>query len=138
MMLSIQNRGADIVSTNFWTLGIPFVAVSLNAGAYRVLLPCGLEHIIDEIRSATSVVIRRGPLQRQDTMEILFDDGSDAPFAIYTGVAAFVNGVPADSEVGRARILTIWTGDDERQPTRRLDLPCHYLGRVASLPSVVQ
>lgn len=134
MALTITNRGAEIVTTNFWRLGIPHVMVSPLAGIYRVLLPRGFEHVVDEVRGAREVQIRRGLLADRDAIELLFEDGTNAPYAIHTTIEAFIL-VPAPSEIGRERAVSIWVVGPSDQPQRACQLPCRYLGRVATLPS---
>lgn len=59
--------------------------MSWNAGAARLLIPELNEHMIDEVETAQYVVISKGLWKEQNNnnaLEILFEDGSDAPFSI--------------------------------------------------------
>jgi hypothetical protein len=58
--------------------------VSWNASSARVLVPDSLLATIDDMRTAKRfVVVSRGPMQGRDVYELLFDDGSDSPFALH-------------------------------------------------------
>jgi hypothetical protein len=126
--LVVENRGPLIESTNFWDLGIPHVLITLNAGAYRVLLPQGLEKVVSEVRDARVALVMRGRIGNSDVMQVAFDDGSEAPFVLQTDIAAFVGGIPDLGEVGLDRTMTIWIRGSDGRPVLSTELPCRYLG----------
>lgn len=84
----IENDGPKVTFSTFWeheaarVHGLFFL--SLNAGALRLLVPDKQTGEIAEMTTAKrGVVVTRGRLQGRDAIEIMFDDGSDSPFAIH-------------------------------------------------------
>jgi hypothetical protein len=88
-LLTIRNDGPKIVECNFWTLPIAETGnffVSVNAAAFRILLPASLEVYVSEMATAREVAISRGPwpdANRDDAFEFMFDDGSKSPFVLH-------------------------------------------------------
>lgn len=85
-MISVGNEGADITSTNYFeskhaSLGLFYV--SWNASTARILVPDSHRSEIPEMRTGRVCVISRGKLKGVDVLEFMFDDGSDAPYALY-------------------------------------------------------
>ncbi|MEQ9883241.1 hypothetical protein ABRP83_13805 [Pectobacterium brasiliense] len=86
-MISIANNGQSIEHTTYFdsqpaTAG--FLYASWNAGALRILLPDSALDMLIEMKMGTQVGVTRGTLQgRKDALEIMFDDNSDAPYAIH-------------------------------------------------------
>jgi len=75
----------------------------------------------------------RGPWPAQglaEAIELLFDDGSDSPYALHLSPQQ-IDRVPPDSESGREVRVTVWT----EGPTCTLDLPGRYR-RSARLPDL--
>jgi hypothetical protein len=56
--------------------------------------------------------------------ELLFDDGSDSPFALQTSLEAF-DRVPSSDDDGKRRVLSVWVGRDG-WPRKVAELPCTY------------
>lgn len=86
IMLEIVNAGAEIKSTNYFDTahalrGLYYV--SWNASSARVLVPDVQLGALDEMRTGRICVISRGKLYGVDALELMFDDGSDAPFALH-------------------------------------------------------
>jgi hypothetical protein len=113
----IANDGEKIVSTNFWNTdtcrGGKFF-LSINAGAYRLLLPPQLKYLNDII-TANAVIISRGPWVsegRSDGIELLFEDGSDNPFCLFAGVES-VERFPLDGDQGWKGKFYVYTGPGE-------------------------
>jgi hypothetical protein len=135
MFLEIQNDGQKIISTNYWDSEqerAGYYYVSINAGAFRLLIPAGFHDQLPDMRSAKEVIISRGPWPDQDkpdACEILFDDHSDNPYALFLSVESF-DRLPLDSDAGREFILSAWTG-----PALKMQfyLPCFYR-RVEKIP----
>jgi hypothetical protein len=75
---------------------------------------------------ASEVIITRGPWppHAPDALEVMFEDGSDAPYA-YHIAPPMLDRVPPTSEAGRALTCTVWTSG----PTCQLTLPARL--RVA-------
>ena len=115
-MLFIGNRGQEIGGTNYWDSenarnGLFYL--SWNAGAARLLVPDRMLPAIDEMRTASHAVISRGPRARpkvkskRDALEILFEDGSDAPYLLQLGPEQ-TDALPPKSDAGRESPLIIW------------------------------
>lgn len=88
-LIKIGNDGPVITSTNYWESnynqqGVLFF--SLNAGAFRLLLPGGNVVGEKEILTAKQIVIFLGPgFGRHQIFEIMFDDNSDNPYCLLFG-----------------------------------------------------
>jgi hypothetical protein len=134
-MLKIENDGAEIAATNFWQTDIAragAVYVSVNAGAFRLLLPRVFERALPDIATAREVIVLRGPWPEQaraDAFELLFEDRSDSPFVIHIG-AQQIDRMPLAADEGRRDLVcAVWTDG----PKKRLALPASYR-RVSRLP----
>lgn len=153
-MIQISNHGPLITSTNYWESELASAGklyASVNAGAIRVLLPPALYWMLADMRGATECVLSRGPwtvdltpgqtqsmnLPRSvekavmEGIEILFEDGSDTPFALHLTPASF-DMLPAAPEPSRDWVLSVWTAKDG-QPHKALERKC-YWRRVARIP----
>jgi hypothetical protein len=136
--LVIHNHGPLIVATNYWELPpIPGeqLLVSLNAGAFRVLLRPEAEPCLEDMRAARECVVSRGPWPTQglaDAIEILFDDHSDSPFALHLQIESFDH-LPLDSDAGKEWVLSVWTHPRRTRPHKALERPCWYR-RVPRIP----
>ena len=85
------------------------------------------------METATEVLVSRGPWPEQgrnDAIEVLFDDGSQSPFALLCGMEQ-VDRLPLDADAGRQLVCTVWT----EGPRLRLTLPAYYR-RVPRLPDL--
>lgn len=85
-MITISNDGPLLLATNYWDTqharaGLFFV--SWNAGALRLLVPDSQRRAIREMQTGRLFVVTRGPLQGIDCLELMWDDGSDAPYCIH-------------------------------------------------------
>lgn len=131
-MITITNDGPRILQTNYFDTEHAvrgFLFASWNAGALRLLVPDAQLDLVAEMQTGSSVVVTRGMLQGRDALEIMFDDGSDAPFAIHIGTEQTDRSLP-DIDDGRAITVTAW---------RRTGLIGEWPGRyrtAASLPDM--
>lgn len=88
-MLKFSNDGQELIETNFWDS--PFAArgyffLSVNAGAMRLLVPDSQLSQLRDIETGHDVIISIGrwsDVGMDKCIEIMFDDGSDAPYAIH-------------------------------------------------------
>lgn len=116
-MINIANDGEQIVSTNYWELphakkGLLYL--SGNAKVWRLLLPAAAEGgMLPEMRTGKRVVIEPS-IQSAGCWDIVFEDGTDSPFA----VALDKRQVDRAVEPGECR-LTVWG-----EGGKLLDLPC--------------
>lgn len=123
-IISIANNGTRIASTNYWGSSLEAAGifyVSVNAGAIRLLVPRGSESAVNEMKTAKEVVFSRGMDSRnnRDSLEILFDDHSDNPFAIFSPIDACDRWL---TEEGPLKEFTVWTlknGSPKCRITRR-------------------
>lgn len=146
-MIFVQNDGQNILDTNYFAsdfakAGLMFV--SINAGAFRLLLPAHRPHmahtwraILDDARTASHVIVTRGTsgagLLKVTALELLFEDGSDSPFVITIGRNQF-DILPAVADHGRTDLsCSIWVLGADGSPCKELELPARFRW-VASLP----
>lgn len=87
-VIQIENDGPLLKSTNYWqtdnaAAGLFFL--STNAGCVRLLVPPRKRpEIADMTRNVREIVLTRGMFEGvADTVEIMFEDGSETPFCIH-------------------------------------------------------
>jgi hypothetical protein len=136
-VILIENHGPLITATNYWDSELAHrgkLFVSVNAGAVRLLLPSAMYPVLADMRTAKECVLSRGPWpaeRRQEAVELLFDDGSDTPFALQLTPESF-DLLPAEPEVGREWVCAVWIAKDGR-PHKSLERVCHWR-RVERIP----
>lgn len=128
-MISISNAGADIASTNYFETpnaraGRYFV--SWNASTARILVPDSLVGNLNEMSTGRICVISRGKWNGVDALEFMFDDDSDAPYALHLGLGQVDRSIANDGKPFR---VTAWTSKgkagDWKGKYRVVDeLPC--------------
>lgn len=128
MLITIGNKGQDINETSYWETdqakkGIFFA--SINAGAIRLLVPQKQMSVIEDIKTGETVIISKGIMSGQETLEVIFEDHSNSPFVIYMGFNQ-IDLVPQD---GDAWIFSAWTENGKVYEANCL------VQTVASLPS---
>ena len=129
-MITISNRGQAILSTNYWdsdhaAWGLFFL--SWNAGAARLLVPDGQRSALRDMQGAREVLVSRGPWTDQggrDALELLWEDGSDAPFCIHL-LADQTDRMIPETDQGGGLVVTAWTrgGQKGRWPARYRVVP---------------
>lgn len=113
-MLTIVNQGQAIASTNYWDSAharAGYFYLSWNAGAARLLVPDAQKSALREMRVAQYVIVSRGPWSDQggrDALELLWEDGTDTPFAIHLVAEQTDRWVP-ESDQGSGLVVTAWT-----------------------------
>jgi hypothetical protein len=134
-MLTISNDGQEIIASNYWQSEYArrgHIYLSVNAGAFRLLLPPFLEEAIRDMGAGREVVVSRGPWpdqKRADAIEVIFEDGSDSPFVLHFGIEQ-IDRLPAKADEGRRDLrCTVWTSG----AVKRLSLPAAYR-RVKAIP----
>jgi hypothetical protein len=155
-VIQISNHGPLITATNYWDSELARegkLFVSVNAGAIRVLLPPQLYVALNDMRAVRECVLSRGPWSTHLTpeqalsmdlprsvetavlegIEIMWDDGSDAPYALHLTPASF-DLLPAEPEPGREWLLSVWVAKDG-SPHKSLERKCHWR-RVDQIPSL--
>jgi hypothetical protein len=140
-VLRIDNHGPLIVATNYWDTDHAVAGklyLSCNGGAFRLLVPPAEESLLAEIRTATAVIVSRGPWPeggQADAIELLFEDGSQSPYAIHLSVLA-VDRLPADIDQGQPWLFTAWTSPRRGRPHKAYERPAWY--RVVNLLPCLQ
>ncbi len=135
--LRVRNHGPLITETDYWISPLAqrgLIWCSVSAGAIRVLLPPSAYGCLEDMRAGRECVLSRGPwpAERQpEAIEIMWDDGSDSPFALHLTPESF-DLLPAAPEPGREWICSVWTAKDGR-PHKALERVCHWR-RVDRLP----
>jgi hypothetical protein len=127
--LIISNDGPRIVETNFWETRFDrdgLMYLSINARALRLLLPRNLEEYLADMASAKLVILSRPRNPGKYAMEILFDDGTDSPFALHLDTPQ-IDRLPPPEDDGRADLeCTVWTQPRRGVPHEALRRPAAY------------
>jgi len=122
MDIHIVNVGQAIKKSNYWTSELAmngYFFLSINAGAARLMLPPSKElSILDMLNGARHVVISRGFNNGREALEIMFEDGSKSPYALYMTLET-VDRMFADSD--NEFVFSVWT-----KAGWVADLPGHY------------
>ena len=139
-ILEIQNDGQAILATNYWNTPAAKAGkflVSVNAGAFRVLVPdAARDDVARELagwplidrRVPKGCAVSRGPWPAQgvpDAFEFLWDDGTSQPYALHLAALAF-DRVPAPGDVGETFVLSVWVRGRSGIPERIFAGPCRY------------
>jgi hypothetical protein len=136
-MISIENHGPLLLRSNYWHSELAAKGklwCSVNAGAIRVLLPPAMYGFLADMRTARECVLSRGPWPEEraaEGVEIMWDDGSDNPFALHLTPESF-DLLPGEPEAGREWICSTWTAKDGK-PHKALERICHWR-RVERIP----
>lgn len=137
--LFIINDGPLIRETNFWETDYArrgLLYISTNGGAVRILVPDAQRGSISEMERGTQHVIfsylkQHLVAQDQLALEVLFEDGSNSPYALHSGPGAF-DRYPARPDFHSVWRATVWE-QCAGKPTMRLDLPA-YVRTVHQIP----
>lgn len=134
LVISNEGDGGDIASTNFWNHPMAqrgFLFLSWNAGVARLLVPAAAASFVREMRTGREAIISRGhwPEAGGDGIEVLFEDHSNAPFAIHLMIEQTDRLLPKTDSGTRFR-LSVWT-----PAGRQLEMPGRYrvVPRIPSL-----
>lgn len=126
-LLAIRNDGPEIAETNYFGTAqarAGYVYLSTNAGCFRLLIPGRiLPDMLREISAAQEVIVSRGPWPergRPDALEIMFEDGTDAPYALHIGTEQ-TDRIPEEGDQGKPWTFTVWG-----PAGKALTLPCRY------------
>ncbi len=133
-MITIENQGQRIVTTNYWDsehAGRGYFYLSWNAGAGRILVPDVQKPVLREMKTASEVILSRGPWTDQggrEGIELLWEDGTDNPFVITLATDQCDRLIP-ETDQGGGFVIAAWTrtGLKHRWPGRYRvvdGLPC--------------
>jgi hypothetical protein len=135
----LKNAGARITDTNYWGSELEqrgLVFVSVNAGHIRLLIPRSTSKEVKGMkRGCRFCVLSRGPwiaagLTLPEAVEILFEDGSNSPYALHLSPELF-DVLPSAPESGKRWRLSIWTY--QGRPRKIFQTTC-YWRRAPMLP----
>lgn len=104
-MITFSNSGQDIVATNYWDTEHArrgLVYLSGNAGAWRLLVPPAAASMLPEMRTGKQAIIEPS-IRTPQCWDIVFDDGTDAPFSISIDKRQLDRALEPGSTV-----LTVW------------------------------
>lgn len=138
--MRIDNAGTDILSTDYWDTehaARGLLYLSINAGAFRLLVPPVQAAMIAELRTMRidGAAVTRGRWEgRYDCVEVLLDDGSDSPWACHMTPES-LDRLPPDDEIGRVVQLAVWTRGNDGKPQKVLQQVCTYR-RAKVLPDL--
>lgn len=85
-MIEIVNAGPAIERTNYFDTAHAahgLFYVSWNASVARILVPDSQIPALDEMRTGRMCVISRASFRGADALELMFDDGTEAPYAVH-------------------------------------------------------
>lgn len=118
-MIAIVNSGKEITETNYWDTEFAkrgFFYLSWNAGALRLLVPENQEDQVQEMLTGKICIVSRGMLDTNkwsgrsrgkiDSLELMFDDGSNNPFALHVEMQMSDRAIVDD---GKDFVVAIWT-----------------------------
>ncbi|OIQ71850.1 hypothetical protein GALL_465310 [mine drainage metagenome] len=118
-LITVSNDGKQIRSTNYWATQMAlegFFYLTWNAGEARLLVPDSMTNGLDEMRSASHVIISQGPVKYSgykartgDGLELLFEDHSDEPFSLLIDETRQCDRRLPASDQGGGFHLSVWT-----------------------------
>lgn len=133
-LLTIGNDGPEIVSTSFWQTSINRnhkFYLSINAGAFRLLVPSVHEDILNgELKPTKEVIVSRGPwalANNEDSLELLFEDNTDSPYSIHLSPPQ-IDLFPDDTFLESGHVFSVWA-----ESGKLFEFKAKYR-RVESLP----
>lgn len=138
-LLTITNHGPLITASNFWRTEAARhgrLYLTINAGAFRLLVPTALRPAISEMRpGAKHIVVSCLPAaawqQGQYCTEWLVEDGSDSPWSCHLSPGQ-IDRMPPAEDAGKEWIASVWDEKNGR-PHKALERPA-YFQVVPSLP----
>ncbi|MDR1496979.1 MAG: hypothetical protein LBS59_01000 [Puniceicoccales bacterium] len=113
--LKIENAGAEIVSSNFWGSEYSrkgYYYLSVNAGAFRLLVPQSQHAELEEMRrGARYVVVSMLPKKqwepRKFCVQWVVEDGGEEPYAIQMSEPQ-IDRICTPEDIGKQWIASIW------------------------------
>lgn len=134
-ILSITNHGPLVTASNFWRTEAAQhgkLYLSVNAGAFRLLVPLSQRRAISDMRpSAKHVVISilAGAAEGKTSpegyaVEWMVEDGSDSPWSCHLSLGQ-LDRLPGPDDVGKQWLATVW---DEKngKPHKCLERPAYF------------
>lgn len=110
-LLTIENDGENILASNYFDLPTAqsgFLFLIRDACVDRLLIPDSQLHLIGEMKTGLHCVTTNGIYRGHDSIEIMFDDRSASPFALYLSLGQCCGS--ARKRKGPSK-LSAWTRD---------------------------
>jgi len=131
-MITITNHGPLITASNFWESEYAqrgLLYLSVNAGAFRLLVPDKALHMISDMRPGAKhiVVSMLRPekwVNGQYCAEWMVEDGTDTPWSCQLDPRQ-LDRLPLAEDVQHAWIGSVWDGQRSR-PHKCLERPAHF------------
>jgi hypothetical protein len=132
-IITVTNEGPILLTTTYWQSALARAGkffLTLNAGAFRLLLPPQHTGVLRDIRTAHEVVVSRGPMTLAgqtlpDMLELLFDDGSASPFSLHLSPGQ-VDHLPLDRDTMGTWVCTVWQHLVKERGRQVWEGPCYY------------
>lgn len=107
MSTFVRNSGSLVIGTDYWQTDHAkqgLLYLTTNAGCMRLLVPASQRDLLDDMqRGVREVVLTRGKLEGRDSVEVMFEDGSDSPFCVH---------------LDQRQLDRVWTRGDENKPVK--------------------
>lgn len=113
-LITIANNGPILVHTNYWESALAHAGLfflTWNAGEARLLTPDSQLHNLSDMSTAKNIILSRGPwaqINGEVGIEILFEDHSDEPFALYMELIC-MDWCLSQSDHGESFRFSVWT-----------------------------
>lgn len=113
-LLHIENNGTEIISTNYWTSDWAqrgLIVASVNAGEVRLLVPDAMSEVVAEAGKCAYIVVSKGSSKQYGRImyEIMFEDHSDNPYALFLDERQFVDMQIPDEYIDNGKFqVSIW------------------------------
>jgi len=112
--IMVKNNETELIGTNYWETesahkGLFYL--SINAGAFRILVPETEEKVIEEFKTGEYCIISKGPSQTPShpfAIELLFEDHTKTPYFLLL-CAGQVDRNPSSTDAGHKNKLSVWT-----------------------------
>ncbi|MBI9016296.1 MAG: hypothetical protein JEZ07_03435 [Phycisphaerae bacterium] len=112
--IMVENNVTDLIGSNYWETELAkkgFFYLSINAGAFRLLVPKKMMHLIPEFKTGEYCIISKGPSMESIhpfALELLFEDHTSCPYQLNL-CAGQVDRNPSKTDVNKKHKLSIWT-----------------------------
>jgi len=109
-----ENEGPELIRSDYWETNDAkkgFFFLSINAGAFRLLVPQNKEEFIEEFRTGEYCIISKGASKMSNHLfmiELVFEDHSVAPFQL-TLSPGQIDRSPSNTDSGHKFKLSVWT-----------------------------
>ena len=114
LAIMVENNHAELVGTNYWETEMPkhgYFFLSINAGAFRLLVPENQEHVIEEFKTGEYCIISKGPSPspiHPFMMELVFEDHTVTPYQLTICAGQVERNLPG-TDAGKKFKLSVWT-----------------------------